>query len=193
MPIDQKDTLGALIEFYKEQCEHGRHTESQRQQVSTLLLSITTALIGLMGALKFSPSCLPLALSLILVGVFGWFFMGKYELKWEETKARRKFYREEIQAKAEVPDPATPRSQTSREPGTDDDKTETKSGKETKSEGKESKSKGKGTKSEGTLRKYWKRIFIGVVGLGVIFTAIVIWNWLYCPVSAWVDLPSHFG
>ena len=105
MTEEEKSTLETLIEFYKEHCSHGRHTETQRQAAGTLLMTIGGALIALMGALQFSIHCLPLAFLLIGVGIFGRRFMQVFEIKWKETEDRRNFYRGKIQEITTIPTP----------------------------------------------------------------------------------------
>jgi len=105
MTPEERDRLGTLIELYKEQCSHGRHTEAQRQAAGTLLLTAGGALIALMGALQFSIHCAPIAGLLLGLGVFGKRFMGVFEKKWEETSGRRDFYRTEIERITGTPTP----------------------------------------------------------------------------------------
>jgi hypothetical protein len=110
---DNKEKLAPLLEFYKEQCSHGRHIESQRQAACTLLLTAGGALIALMGTLKFSIHCAPIACLLFALGWFGKRFVQVYELKWEESSERRNYYREAIETVTGISNP-----QVARAPGT---------------------------------------------------------------------------
>ena len=94
---DDKETLTACLELYKEQCTHGRHTEAQRQLVATFLFTAAGALVAVMGTLHFSIHCLPIAILLFCLGVFGYHFVRIYEIKWTETSERRNDYRTKIQ------------------------------------------------------------------------------------------------
>jgi hypothetical protein len=102
MAVGETEKLNALINFYNEQCTHGRHTESQRQGITTILAGAAAGLIGLMGTLKFSLYSLPFAILIILIGVFGWQFMQIYHYKWEELSTRRDSYRKEIESEANI-------------------------------------------------------------------------------------------
>jgi hypothetical protein len=100
MPIEEADTLGALLELYKEQCTHGRHIESQRQEITAILFTLAAALITLMGVLNFTFYSFPIGFLLFLVGALGWRFMQRYVEKWNETDKRRTFYRKKIESLA---------------------------------------------------------------------------------------------
>src|SRR5881296_1940709 len=89
--------LNALLEFYKEQCSHGRHTEAQREAVSRLLLTAAAALFAVMGTLNFSILSAPVALLFFALGILGRRFMRIYEEKWKEAEYRRNHYRTEIE------------------------------------------------------------------------------------------------
>jgi hypothetical protein len=60
-----------LIEMHKEQVTHGRHTETQRLEVTKFILAAAAALVGVMGVLKFSIHCIPVAAGVIYLGWFG--------------------------------------------------------------------------------------------------------------------------
>ena len=94
--LTPKEKISTYLEFYKEHCTHGRHTETQRQTVTTFLFAAAGGLVALMGALHFSIQCLPIALLLFSLGVFGSKFVKVYEIKWDETAAKRRLYRQKI-------------------------------------------------------------------------------------------------
>ena len=89
--------MTAVTALYNEQCAHGRHTETQRSALTTILLSASGVLVALMGTLKFSIHCIPVAFALISTGLLGRRFVDIYEKKWIETGDRRNFYRDEMQ------------------------------------------------------------------------------------------------
>lgn len=94
---DEKARLTAVTALYNEQCAHGRHTETQRATLTTILLSAAGVLVGLIGTLKFSIHCIPVTFALISTGLLGRRFVEIYEQKWEETSDRRNFYRGEME------------------------------------------------------------------------------------------------
>jgi hypothetical protein len=110
MPLSEEKTVDVLIELYNEQCEHGRHIEKQRQEVTNLLLTLSGALIALMGILKLTKYCFPLAGFLILIGVLGWLFMRAFERKWDESGERRNFYRRQIEQLTQIETPPPPQN-----------------------------------------------------------------------------------
>lgn len=57
--------LEVLIELYKENCVHGRHIEAQRSVVATMFLTSSGILLSIIGALKFKPESLLLAVCVI--------------------------------------------------------------------------------------------------------------------------------
>jgi len=66
--MEQQDLL---LELYKDQIAQGRHIEVQRLEVTKFILASAAALLGVMGALKFSIQCLPLCFAVIYLGSFG--------------------------------------------------------------------------------------------------------------------------
>jgi hypothetical protein len=85
-----------FLELYKEQTAHGRHTEMQRQQMTQLILTISTALLGVMAALKFSIHCLPLALAMIYLGSFGRRFTLAYVERFDGHMSRARALRKAV-------------------------------------------------------------------------------------------------
>jgi len=150
-PITEKETLTTLVELYKEQCDHGRHTESQRQEATNLLILLTTALLALMGVLHFSkyPSLL-FSMLIILFGLLGYFFMRAFERKWDESADRRNFYRKHIENLANF-DPNNPKPHPNIEPPPSPE-------------------------NRKTLRKFWKGVSLSIIVLGVI-SGIVAYFW----------------
>ena len=85
-----------FMELYKEQTSQSRHIETQRQQVTQLILTVTTALLGVMAALKFSIYCLPLAAALIYLGGFGRRFTLTYVERFDGHMNRARALRKAI-------------------------------------------------------------------------------------------------
>lgn len=97
-PDDSRPNLSALLQLYKEQCDHGRHIETQRQLVSALLLTASGGSLGywFLNADHFRiwvlPSCA------IILGLLGIAFNRAYVVKWDEAGVRREDYRKLIEA-----------------------------------------------------------------------------------------------
>jgi hypothetical protein len=89
--------ITALIELYKENTAHGRHTESQRQLVTTILVTFVGAILGLLGTRSFDIYLLPLAVFIIPVGVFGKAIVAKLKERFEYHMAMAKAFRTEIE------------------------------------------------------------------------------------------------
>ena len=90
--------LQVIVELYKEQCAHGRHTETQRHAASSMFLTAAGALIAVIGAMKFTWQAAPLAVCVVFLGVYAHRFIGVYERKWDELSYRRNHYRELMQS-----------------------------------------------------------------------------------------------
>jgi hypothetical protein len=77
--------LDTMISMYQEQSIAARHHETQRSSVSTILVSLSAALLAVIGTLWSKtpaqitppPSVLPLTLGLIMLAGFGFFIGGK--------------------------------------------------------------------------------------------------------------------
>lgn len=74
--MDDKDLLW---NFYHEHTTHGRHHENQRQAATTTLLAIAAGSLGLAGLNQtIDRGDRPLALLLVLTGVWGFIFILKH-------------------------------------------------------------------------------------------------------------------
>jgi hypothetical protein len=68
----------ALLEYYKEQLEHGRYTEVQRSTVGAAALGVSGAIIGeLLKKPTLSREDLPYTLTLLFIGVLAWLLTAK--------------------------------------------------------------------------------------------------------------------
>ncbi len=68
-----------LLDLYKEQRDLGMHHEEQRSTLSNLMLTAATALIGLIALdQEITRGDIPIALLVILLGIFGAFFSLKH-------------------------------------------------------------------------------------------------------------------
>lgn len=95
--VDVSKKLQVLSELYKEQCAHGRHTETQRQAVSSIFITFFGVFISVIGARNFALSTLPLALCIVALGYYAQQFLKVYEQRWDELSHRRTHYRREMQ------------------------------------------------------------------------------------------------
>lgn len=85
-----------MMDVYREQTTQGRHIEGQRLEVTKFILASAAALLGVMGALKFSIHCLPLAVALVYLGVFGRRLTAIYVARFEGHMDRARAIRQEI-------------------------------------------------------------------------------------------------
>ena len=79
--LETKDKLTLLWNEYKDQNDWQRHNEAQRAQLSSILLTVSAALVAFLskdGTLK--PDAWPIPCFLIGIGIFGVFVVLKY---WE--------------------------------------------------------------------------------------------------------------
>jgi hypothetical protein len=65
------DHADILLEYWKEQRAHARHTESQRAIFTNLILLIAAAGIGFTAQQKLRETSLIVSILLILLGTFG--------------------------------------------------------------------------------------------------------------------------
>jgi hypothetical protein len=70
--------MADLQDYYDEHADHARQHEDQRERVTNIILSIAGVLVGLVTFAEMSLWALPAALSLVLLGVYGYFFSGKH-------------------------------------------------------------------------------------------------------------------
>jgi hypothetical protein len=71
-------TMGAELEYYKEQLAHGRHIEVQRSTVAGLAITISGAIIGkLLEKQPLKKEMLPYTMSLIVIGLVSWLLSAK--------------------------------------------------------------------------------------------------------------------
>jgi hypothetical protein len=77
-----------MMEFYREENTHARHTEMQRLEVTKFLLAAAAALLGVMGALKFSIHCVPLALGMMYLGWFGQRMLEVHASRFDDHRKR---------------------------------------------------------------------------------------------------------
>jgi TM2 domain-containing membrane protein YozV len=85
-----------LLELYKEEQTHARHTETQRLEVTKFLLTGVGVLLGFMGALKFSIYCLPFGVDIILLGLIGVAITATYVDRFDDHRKRARALRAEI-------------------------------------------------------------------------------------------------
>ena len=85
-----------LLKFWEEQWEQARQCENQRSTMANLILPIFTAGIGLIVAFDFTLKTLPIAIFLILVGLFGAVFSMKLFERWRLHESRAIKWSEKI-------------------------------------------------------------------------------------------------
>jgi hypothetical protein len=60
-----------LISQYEEHTEHGRHTETERSSLTSIILTAQAAVFALIGAEKFDSKLWPIAALIPLLGLYG--------------------------------------------------------------------------------------------------------------------------
>lgn len=85
-----------LLELYKEEQTHARHTETQRLEVTKFLLLIVGALVGFMGTLKFSIYCLPFGILIVSLGFIGRTVTSTYIKRFDDHRTRARAFRTRI-------------------------------------------------------------------------------------------------
>jgi len=82
-----------LLELYKEEQTHARHTETQRLEVTKFLLVGVGVLLGFMGTLKFSIYCLPFGVVITLLGLIGVRITATYVDRFDDHRKRARALR----------------------------------------------------------------------------------------------------
>jgi hypothetical protein len=86
--------ITVLLEMYKENTNHGRHLETQRQLVTGFVLTIAAAALGALATLHFKKdACVGLGFVLVVFGLIGTLFSivqyGKYTQSRQRWRAAR--------------------------------------------------------------------------------------------------------
>jgi len=83
------DHADVLLEYWKEQRAHARHTESQRAILTNLILLIAAAGLGFIAQQRLRETSLVVSLVLILLGEFGimatWKYYERYNIHIEQA------------------------------------------------------------------------------------------------------------
>lgn len=88
--------IEALLRMYEEQRTQARHHETQRISITNILISLTVACLGLIGHLKFSLDALPIAIFLIVIGIYGAITTWKLYERSRYHYTRSSIYRDRI-------------------------------------------------------------------------------------------------
>ncbi len=127
-----------LIELYKEEQTHARHTEVQRLEVTKFILVAVGVLVGFMATLKFSIYCLPFGALILALGFIGRTVTSTLVQRFDDHRTRARAFRHQIDQLVTPPGKAESVLSSNRL-----DKTE-------------------------RLRSFWERINRGVIVLGAI-------------------------
>lgn len=90
-----------LWKLYEDHVIHGRHHETLRATTTTVLLAIAAGVLGLLGVERVWPPdlrVLPLALFLVILGLFGALFTAKYHERFTFHMNRAREYRNALDA-----------------------------------------------------------------------------------------------
>src|SRR5690242_9098313 len=93
------DRATLLWNLYNENCVYGRHHETQRATVATMLNATAAAILGLITFDKeITASDAPLATFLIALGFFGAVFQAKHYERYRAHVAQAKEFRDALDA-----------------------------------------------------------------------------------------------
>jgi hypothetical protein len=92
------DTTEILWRMYQEHCTQGRHHESQRSAMTTLVVSVAGAAIGIITYDKqIDFEDLPLAFLVLVIGAFGALFRAKHYERFSMHMERARGYRDRLE------------------------------------------------------------------------------------------------
>jgi hypothetical protein len=95
--VSKTTQIDVLFKMYQEHCTHGRHHETQRSTVSTIIIAIAAGVTGLVKYDKAIDSLdFPLSLFLIALGLFGAVFCFKQTERFRLHTDRARKYRDAI-------------------------------------------------------------------------------------------------
>jgi hypothetical protein len=97
-----------LLELFKEEQTHARHTEVQRLEVTKFILAVVGGLIAFMGALKFSIYCLPFGIVIMALGYAGIAVTTVYVQRFDDHRTRAREFRAAIDLMTTPPLQAAP-------------------------------------------------------------------------------------
>src|SRR5262245_43196133 len=72
------ENINALLVLWKEEWEQARHHENQRTQMANIVLLVSSAIIGFVAQQGLRPDMLPLTITLIFLGTFGFVASSKF-------------------------------------------------------------------------------------------------------------------
>lgn len=90
------DDTDVLLKLCEEQWTQGRHSESQRATVTNIVFTISAVIIGFLVQKGFSLTSLPLAILLILLGIYGAVTSAKLYERWQFHMRRARYWRRRI-------------------------------------------------------------------------------------------------
>jgi hypothetical protein len=83
-------------EYYNEHASQARQHESQRDRMTSIVLTVAALLTGFITYSELSVWSIPAAISLVLLGAFGFFFAGKHYERFRYHTTIMKVVRDEI-------------------------------------------------------------------------------------------------
>lgn len=101
------DKTDILLKFWEEQWTQARQCETQRSTMANFIISIYAAGIGIIVVADFAYKALPVAIFLLVMGVFGNLFSAKLFERWRLHQERAIKWSEridEIEPKAKLID-----------------------------------------------------------------------------------------
>jgi hypothetical protein len=93
-----KDEIAILWGLYQEHITYARHQESQRSTVGMLIITVSSALIGIATYDdKILISDLPIAMLIVVLGLFGAIFSAKHYERFTFHNERTEEYRRKLE------------------------------------------------------------------------------------------------
>jgi hypothetical protein len=90
------DDTDVLLKLFEEERNQGLHLESQRAIVTNFIITISAAIVGFLVQKKFEIYTLPLAMMLILLGIYGIVISTKLYERWQIHSRRARYWRRRI-------------------------------------------------------------------------------------------------
>jgi hypothetical protein len=69
--VDNKLAVEVLLRYYEEQWEQIRHLENQRATFINIVIVVSVGIVGFVMQQGLGPASIPLAVMLVVLGVYG--------------------------------------------------------------------------------------------------------------------------
>ena len=90
------DNVDILLRFCEEQWTQGRQSETQRATVTNFVITIAAATLTFIGHKGFESASIPLAVFLVVLGLYGATTSMKLYERWHFHMSRARYWRKKI-------------------------------------------------------------------------------------------------